>query len=333
MKYERLSKEEKSAIIYEVGKSHLSIRESLMLLGIPRSTYYRWLKRREGERRPRKPANRLTDMEVDRVVEHAHEMPEMPARELAWYITDRFGFISESSVYRILKSRGLILDAPEMPLSAAREFHTRTTKPNEMWATDFTYVKVIDWGWYYIGGILDDFSRYLICYELKRDMTGPTASDLVTRAMELTGLAEVRVDDRFTKLLSDNGSGYISETFNTFLRDQGIGHIYARRNHPQTNGKFERMNRTAKERICLVQFRSPGELEKAVAEFVGWYNNVHYHERIGNMHPVDVYLGRREQIQASRKQIKAETLAMRRLENRIQLACDNQALTDQLIDV
>ena len=211
-----------------------------------------------------------------------------------------------------------------MPLPASKEFHTKTTGPNEMWATDFTYVKVIDWGWYYIGGILDDFSRYLICYEVKRDMTGPTASDLVTRAMEITGLVDVPIEDRFTKLLSDNGSGYISETFNRFLIDQGIGHIYARRNHPQTNGKFERMNRTAKERICLVQFRSPAELEEAVVEFVEWYNHVHYHERIGNLHPVDAYLGRGEEIQARRKRVKAETLAMRRLANRIQPAVDNE---------
>ena len=333
MKYERLSEEEKSAMIEEVYKNQLSISESLLLLGIPRSTYYSWLKRRECERRPRTPVNRLTEPEVDRVIQQAHKMPDMPARELAWYITDRFGFISESSVYRILKSRGLILDAPEMPLPAAKEFHTKTTRPNEMWATDFTYVKVIGWGWYYVGGILDDFSRYLICYEVKRDMTGPTASDLVARAMEITGLVYAPVEDRFTKLLSDNGSGYISETFNTFLTDQGIGHIYARRNHPQTNGKFERMNRTAKERICLVEFRSPGELEEAVAEFVDWYNHVHYHERIGNLHPVDVYLGRREEIQARRKKAKAETLATRRLANRGQLACDQQALTDQLIEV
>ena len=333
MKYERLSEEEKSAMIEEVYKNQLSISESLLLLGIPRSTYYNWLKRRECERRPRTPVNRLTEPEVDRVIQQAHKMPDMPARELAWYITDRFGFISESSVYRILKSRGLILDAPEMPLPAAKEFHTKTTRPNEMWATDFTYVKVIGWGWYYVGGILDDFSRYLICYEVKRDMTGPTASDLVARAMEITGLVYAPVEDRFTKLLSDNGSGYISETFNTFLTDQGIGHIYARRNHPQTNGKFERMNRTAKERICLVEFRSPGELEEAVAEFVDWYNHVHYHERIGNLHPVDVYLGRREEIHARRKQAKAETLAMRRLANRGELTCDKQALTDQLIEV
>ena len=89
MKYERLSEEEKSAIIDEVGKSCLSIRESLMLLGIPRSTYYDWLKRREGQRRPRTPVNRLTEPEVERVVEQAHKMPDLPARELAWYITDQ----------------------------------------------------------------------------------------------------------------------------------------------------------------------------------------------------------------------------------------------------
>jgi transposase InsO family protein/predicted DNA-binding transcriptional regulator AlpA len=333
MKYERLTEEEKSAIIEEVDRSHLSISESLLLLGIPRSTYYSWLKRREGERRTRTPVNRLTSSEIDLVIEQALIMPQIPARELAWLITDRFGFISESSVYRILKSRGLILDAPERPLPASKEFHTKTCRPNEMWATDFTYVKVIGWGWYYLGGILDDFSRYLICYELKRDMTGPTASDLVTQAMEITGLVDVPIEDRFTKLLSDNGSGYISETFNTFLSEQGIGHLYARRNHPQTNGKFERMNRTAKERICLVQFRSPNELEEAVAEFVDWYNYEHYHERIGNLHPVDVYQGRREEIQARRKQVKAQTLAMRRHANRGQLTCEKQALTEQLIEV
>jgi putative transposase len=333
MKYERLSEEERSAIIDEVDRSYLSISESLLLLGIPRSTYYNWLKRRDAKLKPRTPVNRLTKAEIERVIENAHKMPDLPARELAWYITDHFEFISESSVYRILKSGGYILDAPESPLPAAKEFHTKTFRPNEMWSTDFTYVKVIDWGWYYIGGILDDFSRYLICYEVKPNMTGPTASDLVAQAMEITKLVDVPVEDRFTKLLSDNGSGYISDTFNKFLTDQGISHIYARRNHPQTNGKFERLNRTAKERVCLVQFRSPTELENAVAEFVHWYNNIHYHERIGNLHPVDVYMGRREEIVSRRENVKAQTLARRRFANQGQLACSKQALTDQLIEV
>ncbi len=319
MKYERLSEEEKSAVTKEVAKSRLSISQSLRCLGIPRSTYYSWLSRREGGGpRQRVPANKLTAPEIERVIRYANEMPDLPARELAWHITDRHGFISESSVYRILKREGLLPDAPELPPRAADEFHTKTGRPNEMWATDFTYVKVIGWGWYYIGGVLDDFSRYLICYEVTRDMTAGTASDLVMRAIEITGLSGVPVEDRSTKLLSDNGSGYISETFNRFLVAQGIGHIYARRNHPQTNGKFERINRTAKERICLVQFRSPGELERAVEEFVDWYNHVHYHERIGNMHPVDVYMGRGDAIRARRQVVKASTLAQRRQANRRQ---------------
>ena len=72
-----------------------------------------------------------------------------------------------------------------------------------------------------------------------------------------------------------------------------------------------------------MEFRSPGELEEAVAEFVHWYNHVHYHERIGNLHPVDAYQGRGEEIHARRKQAKADTLAMRRLANRRPLAVED----------
>jgi putative transposase len=315
MKYERLSEEDRARVIVDVETSHLSIAQTLEILGVARSTYYSWLRKDISKAGGRVALNRLTEPEVDRVLEYAHKLPDLPSRELAWHITDRDGFISESSVYRILKAHGLVKDAPEPLTPAGKEFTKKTTRPNEMWATDFTYVFVSGWGWYYVGGVLDDFSRYLICYEVKRDMKGATASDLVARAMEVTGLACVPVAEREIKLLSDNGSGYISETFNTFLRDQGIGHIYARRNHPQTNGKFERLNRTSKDRICAVVFKSPSELEAAVAEFVEWYNEVHYHERIGNLHPVDVYLGRSEEIKARRLEAKARSLAARRKTN------------------
>lgn len=315
MKYERLSCEDKARVIEEVEKSHLSIVQTLGVLGIARSTYYSWLRKNTDKATARMAVNRLTESEVERVLERAHELPDLPPRELAWHITDHDGFISESSVYRILKARGFVKDAPEPPAAAGKEFTKKTSRPNEMWATDFTYVFVSGWGWYYIGGVLDDYSRYLICYEVKPDMKGETASDLVARAMEITGLSGVPVAEREVKLLSDNGSGYISGVFNTFLREQGIGHIYARRNHPQTNGKFERLNRTAKDRICSVVFRSPEELREAVAEFVRWYNEVHYHERIGNLHPVDVYLGRREEIHARRVEVKARSLEARRESN------------------
>ena len=53
---------------------------------------------------------------------------------------------------------------------AADEFHHKTKFPNEMWQTDFTYFKVKGWGWYYLSTVIDDYSRYIIHWELCSSM-------------------------------------------------------------------------------------------------------------------------------------------------------------------
>lgn len=93
-------------------------------------------------------------------------MPELSPRELAYHITDNKGwFISESSVYRILKSRGLITSPAWIVMIAADEFKDKTTHVHQQWQTDFTYFKIIGWGWYYLSTVLDDYSRYIITWE------------------------------------------------------------------------------------------------------------------------------------------------------------------------
>ena len=121
--------------------------------------------------------------------------------------------------------------------------------------------------------------------------------------------------NRRVKLLSDNGSGYIAKTFNTFLEKSGIHHIYSARNHPQTNGKIERLNRTAKERLNLVVYTSPSELQEALNKFRDWYNSEHYHKSINNLHPADVYFGRDKAIQRHRKRLQNQTKKTRRQVN------------------
>ena len=151
--------------------------------------------------------------------------------------------------------------------------------------------------------IVHDYSRYLITYARVPDMTGQTASDLVEKAAEITGMHDVPVRHKI-KLLSDNGSGYLSGPFNEYLKTIGIKHIYAARCHPQTCGKIERITRTAKERLNLVLYKTPNQLREALEKFVRWYNDQRYHEALGNLRPIDVYEGRGEQILQRRQRLK-----------------------------
>jgi putative transposase len=319
-----MTADDKAEILELVRKSPLRVQETLGQLAVPRSTYYRWKERfersgiaglQDHQPSPQTVWNRLTDQETETVLDFAHQFPDQSPRELACQITDEGRFsVSESSVYRILKRNGLITPAVVEQTPAGKEFHRKTIRVHEMWQTDFTYFFVSGWGWYYVGGIVDDYSRYLITYDLVPDMTGQTSSDLVETAAEITGMHDVPVRHK-VKLLSDNGSGYVSGPFNEYLQTIGIQHIYAARCHPQTCGKIERINRTAKERLNLVLYKNPDQLRDALERFVRWYNHQRYHEALGNLRPIDVYEGRGEQILRQRQQLKLKTMQRRREEN------------------
>ena len=130
-------------------------------LGVARSTYYRWLRRKDqqgleddtGGGKP--PWNRLTSWEVDNVLSAARDMPELSCRQLAAWVTDNMGFsVSESTVYRILRREGLV-KRPEMRLAAGKEYHRKTTGPHQMWATDASYFRVVGWGYYYLVTVME----------------------------------------------------------------------------------------------------------------------------------------------------------------------------------
>ncbi|MDP6496158.1 MAG: integrase core domain-containing protein, partial [Dehalococcoidia bacterium] len=139
--------------------------------------------------------------------------------------------------------------------------------------------------------------------------------EVVQEAVDKTDMTEVPVADR-TRLLSDNGSGYVSRAFRDYLRLVGIRHILAAPFHPQTNGKLERYHQTIKRDVNQVPYEMPSELEEAIAAFVGYYNHRRYHMALGNVTPADVLNGRREQILQRRKEVQAQTIERRRRYNR-----------------
>lgn len=163
---------EKLEIIRLVEQSHLPTKQTIDKLGIPRTTFYRWYDRyltggaealEDRSPKPLRVWNRIPDDVRQRIVDMALDEPELSPRELAVRFTDtqRY-FVSEASVYRLLTAHDLITSPAFVVIKAADEFHDKTTAINQMWQTDFTYIKIVGWGWYYLSTILDDFSRYVV---------------------------------------------------------------------------------------------------------------------------------------------------------------------------
>jgi len=219
--------------------------------------------------------------------------------------------VSEASVYRLLKDHGLITSPAFILMKAADRFANPTTAPNQLWQTDFTYLKVIGWGWFYLSTVLDDFSRYILAWKLCTTMAATDVSDTLQAALQASGLDQAKVLHR-PRLLSDNGPSYVSSELGEWLEHNGIRHIRGRPYHPMTQGKIERYHRSMKNRILLENYYLPGQLEQSIGEFVAYYNNRRYHESLDNLTPADVYFGRAPAILKRRETIKRKTIEQRR---------------------
>lgn len=314
----RFTQSEKMEIIRIVTGSELGVNRTLAELGIHKSTFYNWYGRYEEsgydglarkQRARNTQWNQIPDDHRQKVIELALEIPELSPRELASRITDQGAFfISESSVYRILKARGLITSPAHILMRASSEFKDKTTRPNQLWQTDFTYFKVIGWGWYYLSTILDDYSRYIVHWELCSTMKAADVKRGLEQALQSSGLAP----NRLPRLLSDNGSCYVSGSLADYLNQVGMDHVRGAPHHPQTQGKIERWHRSMKNVVKLEHYYSPEQLTYRLEEFVEYYNHQRYHESLSNVTPADVYFGRDQQILQKRKSLKQLTLHQRR---------------------
>jgi putative transposase len=200
--------------------------------------------------------------------------------------------------------------AVDILLKAADHFAQPTTAINQLWQTDFTYLRIIGWGWFYLSTVLDDFSRYILAWKLCSSMATDVA-DTLTLALRSSGLERVRVRHR-PRLLSDNGPSYLSGQLASWLAEHEMDHTRGKPYHPMTQGKIERYHRSLKNQILLEHYYLPGQLEARLAEFVDYYNNRRYHESLNNLTPADIYFGRAQTILARRQTIKRKTIELRR---------------------
>ena len=317
----RYSAAEKYEIIRLVEASSLPIRQTLRQPDIGKSAFYSWLKRYQDngidgleDQKPSAVAawNKVPQDHRDSVIELALDKTELSPREIAISYTDQQQyFVSESTVYRILKAEDLITSPAYILMQAGDQFQNPSTQVNELWQTDFTYFKIIGWGWYYLSTILDDDSRYIIAWRLCSGMAATDVQDTLDDALAFTGLDQVEVNHK-PRLLSDNGPCYVSGELSDYLEQQGMTHTRGAPYHPQTQGKIEPWRRSMKNQILLNHYYLPSELQEHLQRYIRYYNHERYHESLDNLTPADVFYGRDQDILEQRQQIKHNTMSMRR---------------------
>lgn len=308
---------EKVEIIRLVEQSELGVIRTLKELKVNKTTFYNWYKKYsekginglKRQKSVRSVWNKINEADRDKVIEIALEKTELSPRELAWHITDNYNYyISESSVYRILKANNLVTERPFRIMSASDSFYDKTTRANQMWQTDFTYFKIYGWGWYYLSTILDDYSRFIVNWKLCSSMKAEDVKDTLDEALMVSELTVP------PKLLSDNGSCYISTELADYLDERDMKHVRGRPLHPQTQGKIERYHRSMKNIVKLDNYFSPGQLEAKMKEFVYYYNYKRYHESLQNVTPAEVYFGKKDKKLRQRSLTKIRTLKARKRE-------------------
>jgi transposase InsO family protein len=313
-----MNQSERMEVIRLVEQSELSVKATLRTLGISCASFYRWYKRylekgyeglADKPMTARRYWNQLPQKECTRIVELALERPDLSSRELAWYITDHEGwFVSESSVYRILKRHGLVTTPAYRLMEATDQFANPTTAVHQLWQIDFTYFKIKHWGWYYVATVMDDYSRYILSWQLCPTMQAVDAESTLKQALQVAALAQ----GQRPRVLTDNGSAFVSKHLREYFGKQEIEHVKCAPFHPMTQGKIERYHRSMKNLLLLEHYYLPGELETRIKEWVNHYNHHRYHESLDNLTPADVFTGRKGEKLQQRKKVKQQTITKRK---------------------
>ena len=196
----------------------------------------------------------------DQIIELALEQSDLSPRELAVRFTDeKRYFVSEATVYRLLKAHDLITGQANVVIKATEAFHTKTTRPNEMWQTDFTYFKIIGWGWMYLSTVLDDFSRYIISWKLCTTMRAEDVTDTLDMALAASGCAAAPVHHK-PRLLSDNGPSYIAGELADYIKVQRMSHVRGAPLPPRPRARSSAGTRPSRTASCWKTTSCPATL-------------------------------------------------------------------------
>jgi len=298
-------------------------RRTLAALGIPRRTYYRWLKEEAWARvlpvdplKPVQPYEALPE-EKQAVLEYARRHPELRHRELAWRMVDEdVACLSASTVYRILKEANLVCPWRRRK-KRSRGADEKPQKLNERWVTDLMQVQVGE-GTYFVVSFMDEYSRYIVHHEVLLGIDGISMSLAAQKAIETLPKGADGLPIARPVIQSDNGSGYVAREYLQVLKEHGLGHHRIKPHCPEENGVIERSFRTLREALEGEELRHLLDAERVLGKVVRWYNEERLHSALGYLPPVTYYRGdpaaryaeRRQKLVAARHRRRERNLGL-----------------------
>jgi putative transposase len=265
-------------------------RQMCQTLGVSRGGFYEWMTRPEA---PRTQANRQLVVHIRTSFEQSDKTygSRRVVRDLrAWGHN-----CGRHRVERLMKLEGLKARPKRRRLPCdmgARPEHAIAPNlldrqfaadgPNQRWVADFTYVWT-DEGWLYVAVVLDLFSRRIVGWSMKNEMTAQLVTDALVTAIWRRG--------RPRELLhhSDQGSQYTSEQFQRLLLDQGVTCSMSRQGDVWDNAAMESFFSSLKtERVNRKVYATRDQAKADVFDYIErFYNPVRRHSTLGYVSPVE----------------------------------------------
>ena len=254
------------------------------MIGISSSKYYSWIDRTEQSNHhngiiPKK--HWIVNWEREAIINYAHTHVGEGYRRLTYMmIDDNIVAVSPSTTYRVLKSMGLLNHWNKVKKSTKGNGFDQPTIPHQHWHTDIKYVNFRG-TFLFLISVVDGYSRYIVHHELRMNMQEYDVQITIQRALEKYPLAKPR-------LITDNGSQFISKDFAEYLKQAGLQHIRTSIAYPQSNGKIERYHRTIHEECLMTKsLIDLDDARKQIAEFINYYNNKRLHSSLFYLTPDD----------------------------------------------
>lgn len=302
-------------ICYWTPRGELPVNRLLRWIGLGRGKFATWKARygRVNEHNAWIPRDFwLQDWEKQAIIDFYQAHPQDGYRRITYRMLDaNLVAVSPASVYRVLQKAGLLRTWAPKPSTKGRGFH-QPEGPHQHWHVDIAYLNVAG-TFFFLCSVLDGFSRFIVHWEIRPQMTEADVEIILQRAREAFPAVRPRI-------ISDNGPQFIARDFKEFIRLMGMTHVRTSPFYPQSNGKLERWHKSLKTEA--VRPKTPLSLEDAqrvVKGYVNDYNTVRLHSAIGYLTPKDKLEGRAEQIFAERDR-KLEAARQTRRQRRAALS-------------